>query len=165
MCFGLFPVCENHPPHVWQLRKGREVRDWMLARGAEDQGMQEDAGWWSIGICPMSDLLERRAAPQTDPSSFLSPGPWPGHPMQEKWPTSTIGPPGGDHRDGRPKTFHRKEVLGAMASLCFQAKHHLDWGFQLQGLLGAWPMACMVAKHQEFQDSGVLMRIPPWATS
>lgn len=71
MCLGPFRVCENHPSHAWQLRKGWEVRDQLLARGAEDKGMQEDAGKWSAGKCPMSDLAERRAVPQIDPSSFL----------------------------------------------------------------------------------------------
>lgn len=56
MCLGLFQVCENPPSHVCQLRKGWEVRDRLLARGAEDKGMQEDSSKGSIAYVPCQTL-------------------------------------------------------------------------------------------------------------
>lgn len=65
----------------------------------------------------------REESSSTDrPIQLPLPGPWPGHPAGKVTKFYKIGPPGGDHRDGRPKTFHRKGVLRATASLCFQAK-------------------------------------------
>lgn len=120
ICSRVFWTYENHLSYMWQLRQGWKVKGHLWARGAEDKEMQENIGKRSLGILPRPDLGEVRTVPNMNLFSLHQS--WPGHPMQEKWPSSIIGPPAGDHRDESPKVFQRKGVLRAMASFYFQAK-------------------------------------------
>ena len=98
-----------------------------MANMAQEKQMGKDTGKWLVDLCLMPDPGEGREAPKKDPSSILYQDPGLSTCCRKSDQVlSTIGSSGGDHRARKPKTFHRKEVLGATASTSFLAEHHLD---------------------------------------
>ena len=98
-----------------------------MAKTAQEKQMRKDTGKWLVDLCLMPDPGEGRRALKKDPSSILYQDPGLStYCRKSDQVLSTIGSSGGDHKAGKPKSFHRKEVLEATASTSFLAEHHLD---------------------------------------
>ena len=94
-----------------------------MTKTAQEKRIGKDTGKWLVDLCLMPDPGDGRGAPNKDPSSILYPDPGLSTYCRKRDQVlSTIGSSDGDHRAGKPKTFHRKEVLGATASTSFLAE-------------------------------------------
>lgn len=94
-----------------------------MTKIAQEKWIGKDTGKWLVDLCLMPDPGDGRGAPKKDPSSVLYQDlGLSTYCRKSDQVLATIGSSDGEHRAGKPKTFHRKEVLGATASTSFLAE-------------------------------------------